>query len=87
MKSQEWFRCCYLNDIVGFFIVIEELVREFLGEKVNGIENGAAERMVKLVLRRVVFSGELDLLDVFLELPVVDECVFPFRYELSFELL
>lgn len=59
---------------------------DFLDEGANRIENGETEIGVN-VLGLFGYSGKLNLLDVLLELPVIDEGVFPFWDELSFELL
>lgn len=59
---------------------------DFGDEGAHGIENGETEAVVN-ILCLFGNSGKLNLLDVFLELPVIDESLFPFWNELSFQLL
>ena len=72
----------YLNDIL--FVVIWTV--ELVGDEAKWIKNGATKVTFGglLLLRN---SREFDSLYLFLELPVVDKGLLPFRYELCFELL
>ncbi|KAK8571921.1 hypothetical protein V6N12_027989 [Hibiscus sabdariffa] len=82
LESQ--FAVVYLNDLTVVGAVASGAEEQQLGRNgTNGVENGAREIMVQVRL----LSGQLDPLYMFLELPVVDEGVSPFWYQLSFKLL
>lgn len=76
----------YLN-YLSFLIEIEQLVTDFLGDKANRIKNGDTEISDCIGVLFVVDSCKLDLLNLFLELPVVDKGIFPFWDKLSLKLL
>lgn len=70
----------YLNDL-GIIVGGAGELQHLGGDETNGVENGATEvddREVRW--RRPSSSRELDLLDMFLELPIVNKGVFPFWY-------
>lgn len=68
----------YLNNI-GFLSRIVEPAGDFLSNDMNGIENREAEIAIRDmgVFR---FSQELNLLHVFLELPIIYKSLLPFWY-------
>ena len=59
---------------------------DFGEEGAKRIENGETEAVVNVLLL-LGNPGKLNLLDILLELPVIDERLFPFWDELSFQLL
>jgi len=62
-------------------------VSDVVEKETKGIENGGSKVWFGMVVGLVGKSGELDSLYLLLELPVVDEGLLPFWYELSFKLL
>ena len=72
----------HLNDI--WFVIRREA--EFLGHEAKRTENGAAKIGLDGCFRLLGNSSELDSLNLFLELPVVDKRLLPFGDQLSFKL-
>jgi len=76
----------YLNDAEVSLVGIREGVSDVMEKEAKGIENGESKVWFDMVVGLVGKSREFDSLNLLLELPVVNEGLLPFWYELSFKL-